>query len=534
MLRTFAIAAGLSLTALPAVAQDPAEACADLRNAANTLAFAQILDATTVISSTKIVAAERDIPEICRVEGYVTPTVGFLLRMPTKSWNGKFMMGGCGGPCGNFLIDRIDPALVRNYAVVTTDMGHKGPGWAWAADNLQGQMDFGYRATHVVAKAAKEIIAEFYGKAAARNYFWGCSTGGRQAMVAAQRFPEDFEGILAGAPVFDEIGDTPLFLEWNVRVNRDKDGKEILTADKLPMIHDAVMKSCDAIDGLVDGILQDPRQCKWDPAEIQCRSGRAGKDCLSKEQVEVVRKFHTGAVNSKGMQLYWGMPRGSEDQWSPIFIGRDGRPPMMGQTGTSITGFMGFWPAVGPNYSIMDYDYDRDPPRRQLTEALHTAKNPDLRPFRDAGGKLILYHGTHDNNIPYEAAVDYYETAAKVMGGEAATKEFFRFFAMPAVNHCRYGHGGGEVDWITTLENWVEKGQAPDAVIAHHMLEEPYPTLMTNNPDTQDGRYTQMARHPLPPSSYDRTRPIFAYPDVAKWDGTGDPNVAASWGKAPR
>ena len=519
-----------ALSTHPCAAQQSASSCAQLLSPGASAHFAEIPDARASITSARVVPAERDIPEVCRVEGQIPPNIGFLLRMPTKTWNGKFMMGGCGGPCGNYLVDRIDPALVRNYAVVTTDMGHKGPGWDFAYQNIQGEIDFAYRATHIVTAAAKVIIDEFYAKKPSRSYFWGCSTGGRQAMMEAEHFPADFEGILAGAPPYDETGDTPLFLSWGASANLDKNGHAILNPAKLPMVHQAVLNACDAKDGLKDGILQDPRKCTWKPAQIVCKSGGSQADCLTPAEAEVVQKIYDGATNSKGDHLYWGMPRGSELQWSPAFIGKEGTPGMFFRFGDNFLSNMAFYNDAGPGATSGSFDYDRDPQRLALTERIYNAQDPDLRKFKANGGKLILYHGWADNNIPAEASVDYYETATKTMGGEAATKDFFRLFLLPDVGHCRYGIGGGEVDWITALENWVEKGQAPDQVIAHHMLVEPYPVLKgAALPGDAEGSYTQMARHPLDPASYDRARPVYPYPDVAKYAGKGDPKQPSSW-----
>ncbi len=335
--------------------------------------------------------------------------------------------------------------------------------------------------------------------------------------------------------MYNETGDAPLFLEWNMRVNVGDDGSQILYPDKLPLIHEAVIQACDALDGLEDGILRDPRECRWDPSEIECQRGQSADSCLTPAESDVVRKIYSGATDSAGKPLYWGMPRGSEDQWSPLFIRSGQMAPMgFGRPGSSITGYLAFYYPPGPGYSIMDFDYDRDPSRLALNETLYSAGNPDLREFKAAGGKLILFHGWHDNNIPPEASIDYYETATRTMGGEGPTKEFFRLFMMPAVNHCRYGIGGGEVDWVTYLENWVERGQAPDYVIAHKMRQEPYPVLEGVRANTTFGTYTQMARHPLEPSTYDRTRRVYAYPDVAEWSGEGDPDDATNWALAPR
>ena len=519
---------------------DAAGACNALRSPENGARFVLIPDAPASINSARIVpaggshgAADDDLPEICRVEGVIAPTVGFLLRMPTTNWNGKFMMGGCGGPCGNYLEDRIDPALVRHYAVVNTDMGHKGGGWLFGYNNLQGQVDFAYRATHLTAVVAKELIKTFYGSAASRNYFNGCSTGGRQAMIEAQRFPHDFEGIIAGAPVYDEVGDTPYFLEWNILVNTAKDGSTILAEDKLEVVHQAVLQKCDALDGLADGLLMNPARCEFDPRTLVCKAGQSGAQCLTPAQAEVVQKFHDGARNSKGDKLYFGMPWGSEDQWKGFgWISPTGR--QRDTTGASITGFLGFESGApkGPEYSIRDFDYDAHPQRLDLTGVIHNPVNPDLSRFRTAGGKLILFTGWHDNNIPPEATVDYYEAAIRANGGEAATQQFFRLFLPPAVNHCRSGDGGGEIDWITALENWVEKGVAPELVLAHRPVA-PYVTAPRALED-YGAPYLKLGRHPYPVGTFDRARPVYPYPSWTRYSGKGDPADPKSWVKVAR
>lgn len=518
---------------------DSASACTSLRSAGNTVAFARLPDASTTILSAKLIPQggdgsvfESDLPEICDVEGRIAPSVGFHLRLPTTAWNGKFMMGGCGGSCGLYMDDRIDPALVRGYAVVTTDMGHKGPGFQFMLGSDQGQIDFGFRATHLTAVAAKEIVAAFYGKAAARNYFWGCSTGGRQGMLSAQRFPEDFEGIIAGAPVWNQTENNPYFGTWGALVNRDKNGKPILDASKLPLVHEAVMKACDGIDGLKDGILQDPRTCTWDPKEIVCKTARE-QNCLSAPEAEVVRQIYAGPKDEKGNRIFFGMPPGSEDQWGD-WVGTNGNVgrALAGPGGMSAAtiGFAGFGFDGRPDFSVArDFDYAHDRARLGLKEYIFNAQNPDLRRFKNAGGKLILYAGWNDNNIPAAQAADYYDTATRTMGGPAATQDFFRFFLLPAVNHCRSGLGGGDADWITALENWVEHGQAPDDIIAYHLTSEPPPSrsaVMEGLPP-----YTYASRFPLDPASYDRARPVYAYPGMAEYSGAGDPAKPESWRK---
>ncbi|WP_439486875.1 tannase/feruloyl esterase family alpha/beta hydrolase [Blastomonas fulva] len=511
-------------------------ACARLFTRQSGEAFAHIPDTPTLINSVRLIpaggthgAADDDLPEFCRVEGVIAPTIGFLLRMPTKNWNGKFMMGGCGGPCGNYLEDRVDPALVRGYAVVNTDMGHKGTGWLFGFNNLQGQIDFAYRATHLTAKAAKEIVAAFYGTRASRNYFMGCSTGGRQAMISAQRFPNDFDGIIAGAPVYDELGDSPYFIEYNLRANTAPDGSTILTKDKIDVLHNAVLKQCDGLDGLNDGLLMDPLQCNFNPATLVCKPGQDPAQCLSPAQADVAQKFRDGARNSKGETIYWGIPWGAEKGWVNYFGWVSPTGQQYTGSGYAITGYLGLSSGAtgGPNYKVADFDYDRDPDRLNLVGDIYNPLNPDLSRFKARGGKLILFHGTDDNNIPVEASIDYFRKATLVNGGEAETRRFFRLFTPPAMDHCRGGLGGGDADWITLLENWVEKGEAPDQVIMHHVTT---PAISVPRA-TEDygGPYAKMARYPLQPGSYDRARPVYPWPVSTRYSGKGDPALPGSW-----
>ena len=500
-------------------------ACRALSDRAHSAMFAQILDAPTNILSATVVAAgangDADLPEHCQVEGNIAPQIGFLARLPITAWNGKFMMGGCGGACGTYMNQRIDPALARGYAVIVTDMGHKGMSFEFMRGNPQGQADFAYRSTHLTAVVGKTLVETFYGKKAARNYYWGCSTGGRQGMMEAQRFPEDFEGIIAGAPVWNQTQNNPFFGSWGGRVNTDKDGKPILDAKKIPLIHDAVLAACDVRDGLKDGLLMDPRQCRWDPGTIVCK-GATGTNCLSAAEVDVVRQIYDGPKDPAGTALFWGMQRGSEDQWRG-WLGSDGKlgASVVGEPTNTVLAFVGFADGQGkPYYAPRDFDLARDPPRLGLWEFAYNAQNPDLRRFRAGAGKAILYTGWNDNNIPPGQAIDYYDTATRTMGGDVATTAFFRMFLLPAVNHCNGGAGGSEVDWIAALENWVERGQAPDVVTAHHPV--------------QDATALRPARFPMPPGSFDRARPVFAYPDVARYSGRGDPALPESWAKARR
>ena len=484
--------------------------------------FAQIPDAPTLIQSAVIVPAQGILPEVCQVNGIVAPNIHFELRLPTRTWNGKFMHYGCGGPCGVIYRPQLDEPLARNYAVVASDMGHQGLTNAYRYADMAAIMDFTYRATHVVTLAAKEIVDQFYEKPARRAYYMGCSTGGVQGVIEAQRFPNDFQAMLVAAPAY---GVDPSFLEWGARANLDSNGQSILKPAKLPMIRKAVLAACDAKDGLKDGILMDPLQCKWDPQEIVCKAGTNTSECLTPAEVGVVRKIYSGPTNSKGESLslgYAGMVRGSEYLWEPSFIAPEGEGQhAMRYVDTRSSFGDGFYPVVAANAGKA-YDYDKDPQRGDILSWLRYGMNPDLRRYRNQGGKIIMYHGWDDNEVAPGSSVDYYQTTTSTMGGEAETKKFFRLFMIPGMGHCRRGPGGDAADFLTALEQWDEKGIAPDEMVMHHLIKEQ--------------NYLGLPRpiYPLPAGSFDRTRPVYPYPDVARYSGNGDPAQAASWVKAPR
>ncbi len=484
--------------------------------------FARIPDAPTLIQAAVIVPAQGILPEVCQVNGIVAPNIHFELRLPTRTWNGKFMHYGCGGPCGVIYRPQLEEPLARNYAVVASDMGHQGLTNAYKYADMAAIMDFTFRATHVVTLAAKEIVDQFYEKPARRAYFMGCSTGGVQGVIEAQRFPNDFQAMLVAAPAY---GVDPSYLEWGARANLDSNGQSILRPGKLPMIRKAVLAACDARDGLKDGLLMDPRQCKWDPEEIVCKAGTDPSACLTPAEVGVVRKIYSGPTDSKGASLslgYAGMARGSEYLWEPSFIASvgEGQHAMRYVDNDSSFGD-GFYPVVAANAGHV-YDYDKDPQRGDILSWLRYGMNPDLRRYRNQGGKIIMYHGWDDNEVAPGSSVDYYETATSTMGGEAETRKFFRLFMIPGMGHCRRGPGGDAADFLTALERWDDEGLAPDQMVVHHLIKEQ--------------NYLGLPRpiYPLPAGSFDRTRPVYPYPDVAHYSGKGDPTQAANWFIAPR
>lgn len=487
----------LLLTATAEAAEGPA--CAALLRSS----FSTLPDAPTTVSSAVEVAATADLPAHCQVRGFVAPQVRFEVRLPVD-WNGKFLHQGCGGLCGDLQPATCDDALARKYAVAVTDMGHTGQPWqsAWAYNNLPAEIDFAYRATHVVTVAAKAIIAQHYGRSATRAYFRGCSTGGRQGLVEAQRFPGDFDGIIAGAPVLDETGVAALHLMWSGQANLDARGKPLLEPGHVELLHAAVLKACDGIDGRRDGILDDPRRCSFDPAGLACAADVAGSGCLTSAQQLAVRRIYDGARNSRGEALFaGGMARGSEYEWVPNFVGRNG-PAVFAPGGPirELYQYLLFLPDPGPDAAVTTFDFDRDPPRLALMETLYTAQNPDLTAFRQRGGKLILYHGWDDAEIPPALMLRYFGRVQATMGGPKATREFARLFMLPGVAHCRRGPGADTADWLTHLERWVEQDEAPDTVDTYHLTR------------VQDYLGLPRPRFPLPATDYDRVSPLKPLP----------------------
>lgn len=469
----------------------PVVACADLARQS----FAAVPDAPTAVVSAALVPATDRLPAYCRVRGNVVPHVGFELRLPLERWNGKFFMQGCRAYCGVIQIEEADDALARGYATAATDMGHTGTilDTTWAYNNREAEIDYGFRATHVVAVAAKAIVGAFQGRGPSRSYFRGCSTGGRQGLVEAERFPADFDGIVAGAPVAAKQG--PLNFYWTGMANLDAQKRAILTTQHVYLLRGAVMAKCDALDGLKDGILEDPRACSFDPAELACKGFTSGfvarTDCLNPAQVEAARKLYGPPVTSDGAQLAPGghMP-GGELNWLGTVVAADGGPGLHVKHAEDNFRFLAFADDPGPGYTVDQFNLDRDTDRMNFMQHLTTGFNPDLRGFRDRGGRLILYHGWQDG--PALNTVDFYETAAAAAGGLDEAVGFARLFMVPGMNHCGGGPGVNEFDFIGAIEDWVEFGKAPDSLIGTHVE------------DTGTRGFS---------------RPVYAYPNFAKYDG---------------
>ncbi|WP_195908487.1 tannase/feruloyl esterase family alpha/beta hydrolase [Novosphingobium sp. Gsoil 351] len=403
--------------------------------------FEKLEGAPTYIVSAKLRPAGGVQPEACLVEGYVNPTVNFAILLPSTTWNGRYMVRGCGGSCGAVVIDLACARHVRDgYACLHTDMGHRSTliDNTWVPNNLQGLVDFGYRATHVTTVAGRAIIKAFYAADPAKSYFFACSTGGRQGLIEAQRFPDDFDGIVAMAPAsMAPFGNRkPATISDVNGFNTGQDGRPIFPNRKTLLLHAAVIKACDKRDGLVDGLISAPLACPFKPAQLLCK-GSDTRDCLTAPQVAVAEK----------MYAWRGTAPGSELRWIGTLIPN---APLPGE-------------AWAP---IPDLGADRGDPT--TIETMVAPNNPDLRPFRDRGGKLILVQGWSDAIVAPAPTLDYYQTVQRTMGGAAETAKFARLFMVPGMEHCSGGDGAWAIDHVAALTAWVERGEAPEALRGVH------------------------------------------------------------------
>ena len=499
-----------------------AQDCAALRN----LRIVNV----NLLSSVDVPASE-DLPAYCRVLGYVRPAINFEIRMPASGWNGKFYMAGCGGFCGAVDTDRpgftnaANYGLRRNYAVVSTDAGHWGTSVVdgrWAQYDQVARMDWGQRAVTETARASKDVIKAYYATDIRKSYFVGCSTGGRQAAMEAWRFPKDFDGIISGAPALDYTGLVATFFAWVTQANLDSGGKPIVTAAKAKLVEDAVVAACGNKQGIKDGLIEDPRACTFKPASLQCKAGPSA-DCLTEQEVGVLDKWYKGPTDSKGRQLFpGGVPLGSEANWGAWLTGRGNAAPLLPLFGNGFIQYMAFDPTQGAAPTAQTFDFERDPPRLAASARIYNSGtwNPDkpdevagadLSAFQQGGGKILFYHGWGDPLVTPFMTVAYYEALAKKAGGPTKVADFARLFMIPGMDHCGINTAGPGIadtgiDALTALEQWVEEGKAPEALIA---------TKLSSDNKVQ------------------WKRPICAYPQQTKFNG-GDPTDPASFSCAAR
>ena len=475
--------------------------------------------------------------QICEVQGTIDPQIHFEARLPIEAWTQRYLQLGCGGLCGNLSI-RLEhsngcvPADRGEFALASTDMGHSGTGGAWAARDPGTKADFGYRAVHLTAVAVKELIKRYYGRLPMFSYFSGCSDGGREALIEAQRFPQDFNGIAAGAPALNFTVQNSFYHAWNARANTDAQGRVILTADRLPILHEAALSACDALDGLKDGLIGDPRRCNFDPSVTLCKLGQEESKCLTAAQVETARKIYRGAYDAQGRSLVIGGPMpGSELSWLGVYVTNTDTDKIPSENmAYDATRYLYFQTPLPEGWSIRDLKFDEATLKSFELRGLYDATDPDLSRFSKNGGKLLLWHGWSDPHISPRNSIAYLEAVQQRLGREV-TSQFARLFLFPGMYHCFGGDGPFEFDVLTPLMSWVERGAAPTELHAVQLelaripgggrLSPPDGGPPTGSPPGLD------ARAPTP--KVIRSRPVYPYPAVATYIGRGDPNDSASF-----
>ncbi len=536
MLRKWSILAmliGTALVLMVVVAPAFADQCDQVKDLK--------IDGTKIISAESVAAGALSIPSVpaplapklagtpafCRVKGSIQPTsdsnIGFEVWMPTSGWNGRFVQLGSGGLGGSINYAQMASELKQGSATAATDDGHQGGGTdgSWAIGHPEKVKDFGYRAVHGTNENARKIIAAYYERAAKYSYFNGCSEGGREALMEAQRFPEDFNGILAGAPAHYWTSLLAAF-DWNAQALDSP--ASYIAEPKRRAIEEAALSACGTQDGVIDKFIQDPQACHFDPAVLLCK-GAESDSCLTSPQLEALKKIYSGpkAPGSR-QQISPGYEPGAEAEpgipgisfASYIF----GSGPGQSLAAMFTTSFYGGFVFNDPKWKFNELNFDKDiaTTEAKVGEILNAA-NPDLTAFKAHGGKLLHYHGWNDGSPPPLHSVNYYQKVVEKMGGVGKAQEFYRLFMVPGMMHCGSGNGpnsfGNFLDPVpasdpehnifVALEDWVEKGAAPEQIIA----------TKYDGDDPKKGVLI--------------TRPLCPYPQQAKWSGKGDSNRASNW-----
>ena len=448
-------------------------------------------------------------PAFCRVAATVGMEVRFELWMPAQ-WNNKLLAVGNGGLAGSISYAPMVKPLQLGYATSSTDTGHvSGTNDAsWALGHFERIVDLADRGVHLMAQADKVILNAFYGTHPVHSYFNGCSLGGHEALIEAQRYPGDFDGIIAGDPANNW---THHYVGGHLWSAVATDGDSYIPASKVHILADAVNEACDLVDGIKDGVLNDPRRCRFNPETLLCK-GSDTSACFTAAQVSAVRKLWAGLRSADGRQIYPGLVPGGEagpGGWANWITGPEPGRSGHANLGIPVFRFMLFedpnWDYHTFRFEASDgFDSDIDFMDVKLG-ALFNAVNPDLSAFQAKGGKLIQYHGWSDPDITPLNSIDYYESVARAQGGDDRglrnTAQFYRLFMVPGMQHCSGGPGPSSFDMLEPLDRWADKGIAPEKVIASHL---------TNG-------------------TVDRTRPLCPYPAEAKWNGTGSTDDAANF-----
>lgn len=456
------------------------------------------------------------LPPFCRVAGIIRPSsdskIEFEVWLPEKDWNGRFLGVGNGGFAGSIGYQGLASNLKRGFATAGSDAGHIGEAEdaSWAFGHPEKVKDFGWRAVHLTTERAKEIVKAYYSKPVQRAYFDSCSDGGREALIEAQRFPEDYDGILAGAPA----NAWTQMLSAGVEVAQVTTGNPTayISSFKLPAIERAVLAKCDALDGAKDGIVSDPENCHFDPESLLCK-GEDSTDCLTQPQVNSLKALYAGATDKHGQSIFPGFAMGDEaDGWRDWVLGHG---PGSGSGIQYVQNYFRYMVMNDPAWNILTASVDSSLQKaKEETSSALDATDPDLSRFAARGGKLILYHGWNDPAISPWNSIGYYKSVQKQMG-EQKTASFMQLYMAPGMEHCLGGPGaswfgqfglptakGSKYGVFDALEDWVEKGTTPSNIVA-----------------TKYAGGTKVLM----------TRPLCQYPLVPKYKGAGDTNDASNF-----
>jgi feruloyl esterase len=435
----------------------------------------------------------------CRVLGKISKEINFELLLP-RQWNKRFLMSGGGGFVGS-IQNSFRYSVNSGYATVGTDAGHKGSGVEadWALNNMERQINFGRLAIHLTAAVSKSVIHSYYCADPAYSYFIGCSRGGGQAMVEAQQYPEDFEGIVAGAPAFSWPAIGAKFIQNSQKNYPDpKDlSKHIITKDNLRLLQEQVLKQCDVLDGISDHILNDPRDCKFDFSALPvCPEGQANADCFTPQQLAAIKVVYA-ALTNKQDTIYPGFPYGAENEdggWDVWIAGCNPytpTPSLHYMFGTNMFKYLVF---NDPEWNYGKYDFSTFSDDTRYASAYLDATQTDYTEFRKRKGKMIMYHGWNDPALSAFETIKHYQ---EVEQKDKNIQSYIRLFLLPGVLHCDGGPGPDNVDWLRLIRNWVENDKAPERLVLSK--KEKDKIIMT--------------------------RPVFPYPKVAAYSGKGDTNL---------
>jgi len=431
------------------------------------------------VTATNLISDRENLRAFCQVEGRIAGRVGFVMRLPAESWNGKFAVTGCGGFCGSLLPEKpgysnsMNEFLKIGYAVIQTDGGHRAESWEtdWALADDRALDLYAGAWMPLAVTTGRGIIEGYYTGSPSRTYFSGCSNGGRLGLFAAQRYPTLFDGIAAGGGIFDLSGNAGVHGLWLLQSTRDEKGRAVIDASKMPLLERHVMAQCDQLDGVADGVLSRPGLCRPEPDNLRCDPEGAGTECFTDLELAAIKRLYQGATVD-GEQLYPGIPPGSEALWSIWITGTDEKPAW-GELAAEGYLRMAYGIPASQPFKPHDYDLAEELENIQRLAPRLNATNPDLSGFAEAGGKLFYYHGLADPLILPGRAQQYYEEAAALRGSDKLD-EFARFVMVPGQGHCweKPGRVADDFNPLTVIDHWVESGEAPDAVLAIQLTPE--------------------------------------------------------------